>query len=126
MRYYKQSTPTPLRHCEQSEAIQLLNQSAYKWIATAHYIRLAMTNYPLLRAKRSNLATKPNLITSGLLWLIAFASQRQVTRSFHSFAKTANRSFILHDQSAHTVLPNCHYYQTECPLASGRREYSLY
>ncbi len=66
MRHYEaeRNNPTPLRHCEQSEAIQLLNKSAYKWIATAHYIRLAMTNYPSLRAKRSNPATK-------LIWLPA-------------------------------------------------------
>jgi len=36
--------PTP-RHCERSEAIQLLNRSDYQWIATAHCIRLAMTDY---------------------------------------------------------------------------------
>jgi hypothetical protein len=28
---------------------------------------------------------------------------------------TTNLSFILHDQSAHKVPPNCHYYQSEYP-----------
>ena len=99
---------------------------AYQWIATAHFIRLAMTNSPSLRTKWSNPTTKQIYLQSGLPRLIAFASQWQVTRSFHSFAKTANRSFILYDQFAHKVPLNCHYYQTECPLTSGRRGYSLY
>jgi len=36
---------------------------------------------------------------------------------------TTNLSFILHDQSAYTALLNCHYYQSEYPLASDKQEH---
>jgi hypothetical protein len=36
---------------------------------------------------------------------------------------TTNLSFILHDQSAHKVAPNYHYYPNEYPLASDKQEH---
>ena len=121
----------------------------------ANEVKQSSFSHSSLRAKRNNLATKPIWLPvdchgslhsphNDRLPVIASEakqssyyclldrhgrltpSQWQVNRSFHSFAKTANCSFILYDQFAHKVPLNCHYYQTECPLASGRRGYSLY
>ena len=92
----------------------------------ANEVKHSSFSHSSLRAKRSNPATKQIYLQSGSPRLIIFASQWQVTRSFHSLAKTANRSFILYDQFAHKVPLNFHYSLNEYQPKPGRRGYSLY
>ena len=74
----------------------------------------------------ANEVKQSSSFSSGLPRLITFASQWQVERSFHSLAMTANLSFILHDQSAHKVPLNCHYYQSEyLPISDKQEHFAL-